>query len=41
MTVEGTALDLGIAPTSVATYRKRAYQKLGITSQNEIFALLC
>lgn len=41
MTVEGTALDLGIAPTSVATYRKRAYQRLNITSQNEMFALLC
>jgi DNA-binding CsgD family transcriptional regulator len=41
MTVEGTALELGVAPTSVATYRKRAYQKLNITSQNEMFALLC
>ena len=40
MTVEGTALDLGIASTSVATYRKRAYQKLHITSQNELYALL-
>ncbi len=40
MTIEGTALDLGVAPTSVATYRKRAYQKLNITSQNEMFALI-
>jgi DNA-binding CsgD family transcriptional regulator len=41
MTVEGTALDLGIACTSVATYRKRAYQRLGISSQNELFAAVC
>lgn len=40
MTVEGTGLDLGIATTTVATYRKRAYQRLGISSQNELFALL-
>ena len=40
MSVEGTALDLGIRPTSVTTYRQRAYQKLGISSQNELFALV-
>ncbi len=40
MSVEATALDLGIRPTSVATYRQRAYQKLGISSQNELFALV-
>jgi DNA-binding CsgD family transcriptional regulator len=40
MSVEGTALDLGIGPTSVATYRQRAYQKLNISSQNELFALV-
>lgn len=34
------ALDLEISETSVATYRKRAYAKLGISSQNELF-LLC
>lgn len=32
MSVEATALDLGIARTSVLTYRQRAYQRLGVTS---------
>lgn len=36
---EAIALDLGIAPSSVATYRKRAYAKLGICSQHDLFAL--
>lgn len=40
MSVEATALDLGIRPTSVTTYRQRAYQKLSISSQNELFALV-
>jgi DNA-binding CsgD family transcriptional regulator len=40
MSVEATALDLGIRPTSISTYRQRAYQKLGISSQNELFALV-
>jgi DNA-binding CsgD family transcriptional regulator len=40
MSVEATALDLGIRPTSITTYRQRAYQKLGISSQNELFALV-
>jgi len=35
----GIGLDLNIAPTSVATYRKRAYSKLAISSQNELFTL--
>jgi DNA-binding CsgD family transcriptional regulator len=35
----GIGLDLDIAPSSVLTYRKRAYEKLGIGSQNELFAL--
>lgn len=38
-TTHAIALDLNIAPTSVATYRKRAYSKLGIATQNELFAL--
>jgi DNA-binding CsgD family transcriptional regulator len=38
-TTEAIALDLNIAPTSVATYRKRAYAKLGIATQNELFTL--
>lgn len=31
--------DLGIKPTSVATYRQRAYEKLGINSRGELFAI--
>ncbi len=38
-TTIGIGLELDIAPTSVATYRKRAYSKLFISSQNELFAL--
>jgi len=40
MTVEGTALDLGIAKTSVRTYRKRAYQRLRVTSPFELCTLV-
>src|SRR5690606_16260279 len=36
---EAIALDLGIAPSSVTTYRKRSYEKLGITGQSELFSL--
>ncbi len=36
---EAIGLDLAIAQSSVATYRKRAYGKLGISSQHELFAL--
>ena len=39
-TIEGTALDLNIRRTSVITYRQRAYQKLGISRQNELVALV-
>lgn len=39
-TTEAIALDLGIGVNSVATYRKRAYAKLGICSQHALF-LLC
>ena len=35
----GIALDLHISESSVVTYRKRAYEKLGIATQNELFAL--
>lgn len=35
----GIGLDLDIALSSVLTYRKRAYEKLGISTQNELFAL--
>jgi len=40
MSVEATAIDLGIAKTSVMTYRKRGYQRLGITSVHELCALV-
>lgn len=35
---EGIALEMGVRASSVATFRKRAYAKLGITSQGELFA---
>lgn len=35
----GIGLDLDIGLASVLTYRKRAYEKLGIGCQNELFAL--
>lgn len=34
----GTALDLGIGEESVMTYRKRAYRRLGISSQRELLS---
>ncbi|WP_417227862.1 helix-turn-helix transcriptional regulator [Amphritea sp.] len=39
MSSEGIALDLDIKMQSVQTYRKRAYARLSITSQNELFSL--
>jgi DNA-binding CsgD family transcriptional regulator len=39
MSVEATAIDLGIAKTSVMTYRKRGYRRMGITSVYELCAL--
>jgi len=36
MTAAGAALDLGIAVSSILTYRKRAYQRLGVTSACEL-----
>lgn len=39
MTTEGIALDLRISMNTVLTYRKRAYQRLGISSQSELFSL--
>ena len=38
-TSTGISLDLDIKPSSVNTYRRRAYEKLGIATQNELFAL--
>ena len=40
MSVEATALALGIAKTTVLTYRKRAYQRLGVTSSCELCGLV-
>lgn len=39
MSSDGIALDLAIKTQSVLTYRKRAYARLKISSQNELFAL--
>jgi len=39
MTSEGIALDLGIGLNTVLTYRKRAYTRLGVSSQAELFSL--
>lgn len=37
-TALGISLNLGISINTVATHRKRAYAKLGISCQNELFA---
>lgn len=37
-TTLGIGLNLGISTNTVATHRKRAYAKLGISCQNELFA---
>lgn len=39
LTREAVSLDLGIKPSTVATLMRRAYQKLNISSLNELFAL--
>lgn len=36
---EQIAADLGVAPSSVITYRRRAYDKLGISSRGALFAI--
>lgn len=40
MTAEGIGLELEIKKSSVVTYRKRAYERLGISSQHELFRML-
>ncbi|CAN5451072.1 hypothetical protein BH09PSE4_BH09PSE4_04640 [soil metagenome] len=40
MSVEGAALDLGVAISSVLTYRKRAYRRLGVSAANELARLV-
>jgi DNA-binding CsgD family transcriptional regulator len=37
---ESIALNLGVSMHSIATYRRRAYAKLNVSSQNELFMLL-
>jgi DNA-binding CsgD family transcriptional regulator len=37
---EAIALDLGLSFHSVRTYRRRAYEKLRVSSQSELFALI-
>lgn len=36
---EAIAHELGVAASSIVTYRKRAYEKLGISSRAQLFAL--
>ena len=40
MTAEGTALEINIKKSSVVTYRKRAYVRLGVSSLPELFRLV-
>jgi DNA-binding CsgD family transcriptional regulator len=40
MSVEATALDLDIAKTSVLTYRRRAYQRLSVSSHYQLCSLI-
>lgn len=40
VTVEQIAGELGLKPTTVITYRSRAYEKLGISSRRELFSTL-
>lgn len=39
MTSEAIGLDLNVKPTTIITHRKRAYNKLDISTANELFAL--
>ena len=34
------AVDLGVSPGTVKTYRNRAFDRLGIHHRNELFALV-
>jgi len=40
MSVEATALELGIAKTSAVTLRQRAYRRLGAASSRELLWLV-
>ena len=37
---EGIGLDLGLSTHSVVTYRRPAFEKLGIATQKELFSLV-
>ncbi len=39
-TIKETALELGVSPTTVITYRTRAFTRLGIRTQRELMALV-
>lgn len=39
LTTDAIAWELDVAPSTVTTYRRRAYQKLGINSKSALFAL--
>lgn len=39
-TYDGIAVDLGVSPGTVKTYRDRAFDRLGIHHRNELFALV-
>ncbi len=39
LTTDAIAWELSVAPSTVTTYRKRAYEKLGINSKPALFAL--
>ncbi len=40
VTINRIAEDLKLRPTTIATYRMRAYEKLGVTSRQELFAAM-
>jgi DNA-binding CsgD family transcriptional regulator len=39
-TAEHIAAELGLRPTTVITYRSRAYEKLGVSSRRELFSVI-
>ena len=39
LSFDGVAADLGLSPTTVKTYRNRAFGRLGIHHRNELFSL--
>jgi DNA-binding CsgD family transcriptional regulator len=40
VTLEQIAGDLGLKPSTVATYRSRGYEKLGVSSKRELFSII-